>query len=78
VVPIDGKRLHRSRDDSLGKAATEMVSAWAAANHLMLGQRKVAEQSNEITAIPELLQVLELSGCIVTLDAIAAKPRWTQ
>ena len=78
VVPIDGKRLRRSRDGSLGKAAIEMVSAWAAANHLTLGQCKVDEQSNEITAIPELLQVLELSGCIVTIDAIGCQTEIAQ
>ncbi len=78
VVPIDGKRLRRSHDGTLGKAAIEMVGAWAAANHLMLGQRKVDEQSNEITAIPELLQVLELSGCIVTIDAIGCQTEIVQ
>ena len=78
VVPIDGKRLRRSRDGSLGKAAIEMVSAWAAANHLTLGQCKVDEQSNEITAIPELLRVLELSDCIVTIDAIGCQTEIAQ
>jgi len=78
VVPIDGKRLRRSRDGSLGKAAIEMVSAWAAANHLTLGQCKVDEQSNEITAIPELLRILELSGCIVTIDAIGCQTEIAQ
>jgi len=78
VVPIDGKRLRRSRDGSLGKAALEMVSAWAAANHLTLGQCKVDEQSNEITAIPELLRVLDLQGCIVTIDAIGCQAEIAQ
>jgi len=49
------------------------VSAWAEANHLVLGQRKVDEKSNEITAIPELLKVLALSGCIVTIDAMGTQ-----
>ena len=53
----------------LGKRAIDMVSAWAEENHLVLGQRKVDEKSNEITAIPELLKMLALSGCIVTIDA---------
>ncbi len=50
-----------------------MVSAWATANRLVLGQRKVAAESNEITAIPELLQALDLRGCLVTIDAIGCQ-----
>ena len=50
-----------------------MVNVWASANGLVLGQAKVAEKSNEITAIPKLLQLLELAGCIVTIDAMAAR-----
>lgn len=73
VVAIDGKQLRRSYDKYLGKQAIYMVSAWATANHLVLGQVKVDEKSNEITAIPELLKVLELSGCIVTIDAIGCQ-----
>jgi predicted transposase YbfD/YdcC len=52
-----------------------MVSAWATANHLVLGQRKTAEKSNEITAIPELLRVLEVAGCIVTIDAMGCQTK---
>ena len=70
VVAIDGKRLRRSHDGTLGKAAIHMVSAWASANHLVLGQLKTDEKSNEITAIPELLKALVLKGCIVTIDAL--------
>ena len=55
-----------------------MVSAWATANRLVLGQRKVAEKSNEITAIPELLQALALSGCIVTIDAMGCQTEIVQ
>jgi len=73
VVAIDGKKLRRSHDRRLGKDAIRMVSAWATANRLVLGQTKVAAESNEITAIPELLAVLELSGCIVTIDAIGTQ-----
>ena len=73
VVPIDGKVLRGSRDGVLGKAGIDMVSAWATANHLVLGQVKVADKSNEITAIPQLLQMLELAGCIVTIDAIGCQ-----
>ena len=70
VVASDGKTLRRSHDRSEGKKALQMVSAWASANGVVLGQMKVDEQSNEITAIPELLDSLEIAGCIVTLDAI--------
>lgn len=69
VVAIDGKTLRRSHDQRQGKAALHLVSAWATANRLVLGQVAVAAKSNEITAIPELLQVLDLRGCIVTIDA---------
>ena len=73
VVAIDGKVLRRSHDRGVGKAAIDMVSAWATANHLVLGQVKVDEKSNEITAIPRLLQALEVSGCIVTIDAMGCQ-----
>lgn len=73
VIALDGKTLRRSHDKKLGKKAIVMVSAWATANHLVLGQRKVDEKSNEITAIPELLQVLEISGCIITIDAMGCQ-----
>lgn len=70
VIAADGKALRRSHDRNLGKKALYMVSAWASDSGLVLGQRKVDEKSNEITAVPELLDMLEISGCIVTLDAI--------
>jgi predicted transposase YbfD/YdcC len=73
VVAIDGKRLRRSHDGRLGKAAIHMVSAWASANRLVLGQLKTDEKSNEITAIPQLLKMLALKGCIVTIDAIGCQ-----
>lgn len=73
VVAVDGKTLRRSHDKALGKGAISMVSAWASANRLVLGQVKVNEKSNEITAIPELLQTLALSGCIVTIDALGCQ-----
>ena len=69
VVAIDGKCLRRSHDHGKGKAAIYMVSAWATANQLVLGQVKTDEKSNEITAIPKLLRALEVKGCIVTIDA---------
>jgi len=73
VVALDGKTLRRSHDKTLGKKAIVMVSAWATANGLVLGQRKVEEKSNEITAIPELLQALEISSCIITIDAMGCQ-----
>lgn len=73
VVAIDGKVLRGSCDRVLGKAGIDMVSAWATANHLVLGQVRVDDKSNEITAIPKLLHVLEIAGCIVTLDAIGCQ-----
>ena len=73
VVAIDGKTLRRSYDRASGKSAIHMVSAWATANHISLGQRVVDEKSNEITAIPELLRILQLSGCLVTIDAMGCQ-----
>jgi predicted transposase YbfD/YdcC len=70
VVAIDGKTLRRSHDRSLGKEALHMVSAWASGNGLVLGQLKVDDKSNEIPAVPELLEMLEIEGCTVTLDAL--------
>jgi predicted transposase YbfD/YdcC len=81
LIAIDGKTLRGSYNRRDGRAAIHMVSAWASENTLSLGQVVVEEKSNEITAIPELLGVLELSGAIVTIDAmgcqkeIAAKVR---
>jgi len=73
VIALDGKTLRRSHDKGIGKAAIDMVSAWATANRLVLGQVKVDEKSNEITAIPALLEALEVAGCIVTIDAIGCQ-----
>jgi predicted transposase YbfD/YdcC len=73
VIAIDGKTLRRSHDREQAKEAIVMVSAWAAANRLVLGQVKVDDKSNEITAIPELLRVLDVSGCIVTIDAMGCQ-----
>ncbi len=73
IINIDGKCLRGSGDSYIGKRAISMVSAWAEENELVLGQRKVDEKSNEITAIPELLKILALSGCIVTIDAMGTQ-----
>lgn len=70
VIAIDGKTPRRSHNRPLGKGAIELVSAWAQSNRLTLGQLKVADDSNEITAVPELLRLLQIKGCIVTVDAI--------
>ena len=78
VIAIDGKVLRGSCNRVLGKAGIDMVSAWATANHLVLGQVKVDDKSNEITAIPKLLQVLEIAGCIVTIDAIGCQTEIAQ
>jgi predicted transposase YbfD/YdcC len=73
IVAIDGKTLRRSHDKHKAKSAIHMVSAWGRENGLVLGQIKVAEKSNEITAIPELLRTLELADCIVTIDAMGTQ-----
>jgi len=73
VVAIDGKQLRRSHDKGLGKKAIHMVSAWGEANGVVLGQQKVDEKSNEITAIPLLLEALDLKDCIVTIDAMGCQ-----
>ena len=73
VIAIDGKTLRRSFDTASGKAAIHMVSAWATANHISLGQVVVDAKSNEITAIPKLLEILDLSGALVTIDAMGCQ-----
>lgn len=70
VVAIDGKTARRSHARGQGQPAVAVVSAWARENRLTLGQYKVAEGSNEIAAVPELLRLLDVKGCIVTVDAI--------
>jgi predicted transposase YbfD/YdcC len=78
VVAIDGKTLRRSFDAASSKSAIHMVSAWATANHISLGQVVVDAKSNEITAIPKLLEILELSGCLVTIDAMGCQTEIAQ
>jgi predicted transposase YbfD/YdcC len=73
VIAVDGKMLRRSHDRANGKAALQLVSAWAGENRLVLGQVAVAEGSNEIPAIPALLRHLALDGCVVTVDAIGCQ-----
>jgi predicted transposase YbfD/YdcC len=73
VIAIDGKTLRRSYDTASGKGAIHMVSAWATANGISLGQVVVDAKSNEITAIPQLLEILDVSGCLVTIDAMGCQ-----
>ena len=73
LIAIDGKTVRRSLDVANGKAAIHMVSAWCAANHLVLGQLATDAKSNEITAIPELLKLLDLKGAVVTIDAMGCQ-----
>jgi predicted transposase YbfD/YdcC len=73
VVAIDGKTFHRSFERAEGLGAVHRVSAWAKRNGVSLGQVKTAGKSNEITAIPVLLKLLELCGCIVTIDAMGCQ-----
>lgn len=75
VVAIDGKTLRRSHDQAAGKKALHLVSAWAVENRLVLAQLATEEKSNEITAIPLLLQQLALDGCIVTIDAMGTQTK---
>ncbi len=75
VIAIDGKTLRRSHDQANDKQALHLVSAWAVENRLMLAQLATEEKSNEITAIPLLLQQLALKGCIVTIDAMGPQSK---
>lgn len=77
-IAIDGKTLRRSFDRASAKNALHLVSAWSVENQLSLGQVAVDEKSNEITAIPELLQLLELRGAIVTIDAMGCQKEIAQ
>jgi predicted transposase YbfD/YdcC len=69
LIAIDGKTIRRSLDTANGKAAIHMVNAWCAANHMVLGQLATDDKSNEITAIPKLMELLDLRGAVVTIDA---------
>jgi predicted transposase YbfD/YdcC len=73
VIAIDGKTLRRSYDRASSKSAIHMVSAWATLNHISLGQVVTDQKSNEITAIPKLLQLIEINGALVTIDAMGCQ-----
>jgi len=77
IISIDGKTIRGSRGRG-AQSALHMVSAWAGTNNMVLGQLRTAEKSNEITAIPKLIRVLELKGCIVTIDAMGCQTAITQ
>lgn len=78
LIAIDGKTLCRSHDRKTMKSALHMVSAWSVANHVMLGSQAVDGKSNEITAIPPLLELLELKGAIVSIDAMGCQKEIAQ
>jgi len=73
LIVLDGKTMRGSHDKRIGKSAIHMISAWASNNQLVLAQRKVSDKSNEITAIPELLELLEIKGGIVSIDAMGCQ-----
>lgn len=75
LIAIDGKAIRRSLDSANGKAAIHMVSAWCDANQMILGQLATDAKSNEITAIPELLKLLDLQGAVVTIDAAGCQKK---
>ena len=73
IIAVDGKTLRKSFDTANGHSAIHMVSAWCSANQLVLGQVKTEEKSNEITAIPKLLSMLDISRCTITIDAMGCQ-----
>lgn len=73
IIAVDGKTLRSSFDKAFGKLPIHMVSAWSTRNKVVLPQTKVSEKSNEIKAVPKLLQILDLKGCIVTMDAMGCQ-----
>jgi predicted transposase YbfD/YdcC len=75
VIAIDGKTMRGSKDSFHEKSPIHLVSAWANSNQLVLGQVRTSEKSNEITAIPELLNILDIEGCIITIDAMGTQKK---
>ena len=73
VISVDGKTIRGSKDSYHDKSGIHMVNAWANSNGLVLGQVKTVEKTHEITAIPELLKILDIEGCIITIDAIGTQ-----
>lgn len=75
IIAIDGKSLRRSHDKRRNKSILHMLHAWSCDSGLLLGQLKTKEKSNEITVIPELLKMLHIKGCIVTMDAMGCQKK---
>ena len=73
IISVDGKTVRGSRDKARGKQAIHLVSAWSSASSLVLGQLKTEAKSNEITAIPKLIDLLAIKGCVVTIDAMGCQ-----
>ena len=73
LVNIDGKTLRGAKEAGNSRSLIHMVSVWSASQHLVLGQQKVSEKSNEITAIPALLKLLSVRGCLVSIDAMGCQ-----
>jgi predicted transposase YbfD/YdcC len=73
ILSVDGKQMRRSKDGLLGRDGIYMVSVWAGANNLVLAQDKVDDHTNEITVIPDLLKLLDISGSVVTIDGIGCQ-----
>ncbi len=78
VIAIDGKSLRSAKDRGQSRGAIHMVNAWATENRLVLGQTKVTAKSNEITAIPTLLKILTIEGCLVSIDAMGCQKEIAQ
>jgi len=77
-IAIDGKQLRRSHDRANEKAALHMVSAWSSENGIVLAQEKVRDKTNEIIAIPALLELLDLANCVITIDAMGCQTKIAQ
>jgi len=73
LINIDGKTLRGAKESGNSRSLIHMISVWSASQHLVLGQKKVSEKSNEITAIPPLLKMLAIQGCLVSIDAIGCQ-----
>jgi predicted transposase YbfD/YdcC len=73
IIACDGKQLRGSKDTTSARSALNVVSAWATKARLVLGQVAVEDKSNEITALPALLAMLDIAGCVVTVDAMGTQ-----
>ena len=78
IIPIDGKTIRGSYDRNQSKSALHVISAWSSEQRLVLGQLKVEDKSNEITAIPALLELLEITGSIITIDSMGTQTEIAQ